>query len=110
MGILLLIGFSQVALSVWFTYKEVMRFYSFIKMEVEDTHKWKITLPFRCIKHLPKALPILADIFLAVFLSSFMGFGAGVVGGVTGMFASNCMSAIIYYHTHIKHKKEVVIA
>ena len=99
-------------MSVWFTYKEVMRFYSFIKQEVDDTTKWKITLPFRCIRHLPKALPILADVLLAVFLSSFMGFGAGVLGEITGMFASNCMSGLIFYHTHFKSKehKSIVVA
>lgn len=101
---LLLVGFAMVLISVWFSYKEFMEWW-----EACNSEKRGFLFPFKCLfKHTGKLVPLASDIVLAVFLSSFMGFGGGVIGGITGLFFSNCISGVIFYHTHIKNHKKLV--
>ena len=98
---LLLIGFVMVGFAVWLTYQEYMNFYYSVQEEIAKGGMFMI---FRCFKHIPKLFPCVMDIFFTIFLGTYLGFGAGVVGGVTGVFASNVLSCIVYYHSHIKKK------
>jgi len=106
MVVMLVIGFTMVALSIWFTYMELQPFLRAIRYETDNTRgvSGTVTLTFRLLKHLPKLIPSVFDLLCVVFLSTYLGFGGGLLGGVTGLFASNCISFIIFYHTHIKHR------
>lgn len=108
MIVLMLIGFAMVGLSIWFTYMELQPFLSAVKSETDNTRGigGTLTLTFRLLKHLPKLIPPVFDLLCVVFLSTYLGFGGGLMGGVTGLFASNVISFIIFYHTHLKHKKD----
>jgi hypothetical protein len=106
MVVMLVIGFVMVALSIWFTYSELQPFLRAVRYETDHTNgvSGTVTLTFRLLKHLPKLVPSVFDLLCVVFLSTYLGFGGGLMGGVTGLFASNCISFIIYYHTHIKRR------
>jgi hypothetical protein len=106
MVVMLVIGFVMVALSIWFTYKELQPFLQAVREETRVTSGAisSITLTFRLIRHLPKLIPSVFDLLCVVFLSTYLGFGGGLMGGVTGLFASNCISFIIFYHTHLKKR------
>lgn len=103
---LLLIGFLMVLTAMLFTYVELLPFlraWDYEKSRLAGARK--ALLPLIMLKRLPMLFPAVVDLILMVFMSTYLGFGAGVVGGVTGIFGSNVLSAIIYYHTHVKTKR-----
>lgn len=102
---LLIIGFVMCGIAVWFSYAEYMHWYNAVK---EEMNRGGLFAAIRCIRHTGKLIPMAFDIGLAIFASTFLGMGSGIVGGVTGLFMSNCISGIIYYHTHIKNRNERV--
>lgn len=106
MTILLCIGFLMVGVSVLFCYLELLPFLDAIKSEVSRASNplRVIMLPAKIVIHLPKLIPSVIDLVVTVFLSGSLGFGGGLLGGITGLFASNIISIIIYYHTHFRRK------
>lgn len=104
MTALLIIGFIMVLVGILFTYLELLPFIDALQAESRlcSTVVLKVTLPWRLLRHVPKLIPSIIDLGCLTFLSTFLGIGGGIIGGVTGVFASNVISIVIYWHTHLR--------
>ena len=91
MWILLLIGFSQIVLAVWFWYMELSWF-----LTKCHNKAWYI-MPFIAIFNIGKLLPFIIDMAITLFCTANLGFGGGVLGGISGLFLSNVISCFILY-------------
>lgn len=98
MGIFILLGFSMVALAIYFWAKEWTYFWDEVRWEAGHLYNIQniVVFPLNALRHL---LPFAIDVFVTLFLAANLGFGGGVLGGVTGLFASNCISIVILKKT-----------
>lgn len=105
MEFVLIIGLLMVAFNILMSYVELTPFLKSI--EYEKSVGSNLTLPFRCIGHLPKLIPSIVDILSMVLMTSLFDLGSGYAGGITGLFASNVVSIIIYFYVRRnKYEKE----
>ena len=106
MIILLFAGLIMVGISIMFCYLELLPFLDTIKSDLSkaSTFSGAFIFPVKVILHIPKLIPSAIDLFVTVFLSGSLGFGGGLIGGITGLFASNLISIVIYFHTHIRRR------
>jgi hypothetical protein len=104
---LLIVAFVMIATSMLLTYAEFVPFLEAVENDYKsiDGIGDTFAFSFKVIGHLPKLIPCAIDIFVMIFVAGVIGLGGGLIGAVTGLFGSNVLSLIIYYHTHIKHKK-----
>lgn len=96
MEFVLLIGLLMVLFNILMSYVELKPFLA--ALEYEKSVGSKLTLPFRCMYHLPKIIPSLIDIGAMVVMTKLFDLGSGYAGGITGLFASNVLSVIIYFY------------
>jgi hypothetical protein len=96
MTYVLIIGLLMVLFNILMSYVELKPFLA--ALEYEKSVGSKFTLIFRCIGHLPKIIPSLIDIGAMILMTKLFDLGNGYAGGVTGLFASNVLSIIIYFY------------
>jgi hypothetical protein len=118
-----LLALIMVGVNITFSYLELKPFLA-ANREICDNIGYKISrvpTPFirglvfiaiyipciLCKTHL--LLPSLIDIFGMIAMTSLFSFGAGLGGGIAALFASNLLSFIIYWHTHIKVRKAISV-
>jgi hypothetical protein len=107
MIILMVSAFVMVATALLFSYLELLPFINAVERDFRQVLTvWNmVTFAFKVIGHTPKLIPCAIDIVVTVFLSGVLGFGTGLIGAITGLFAANVVSLLVYYHTHIKRRK-----
>lgn len=96
METVLLIGLAMVLFNIIMSYVELKPFLA--ALEYEKTVGSRLTLPFRCIGHFPKLIPSLVDIGAMILMTKLFNLGNGYAGGISGLFASNVLSIIIYLY------------
>jgi len=96
MEFMLIVGLLMVLFNILMSYIELKPFLSALEYEKRTGNAF--TLPFRCIGHLPKIIPSIIDIGAMIIMTSLFDLGSGYAGGITGLFASNVLSIIIYFY------------
>lgn len=104
-AILLFVAMGMIGLNILFSYLELIPFLKAMQKDCSGC-LWLMKAPFYTVVHLGKLMPTIIDIGGMIILTSIFSMGSGLIGGVAGLFASNLLSTIIFYHTHIKTKKE----
>jgi ABC-type uncharacterized transport system permease subunit len=112
MGIVLVIGLIMVGFNIFMSYVELKPFLSSIEEEKRNTHSFssQMSFPFRIMWHLPKLIPSIMDILAMILFTNLFNLGSGYAGGITGLFASNVLSVIIYVYVRRNKDQEPVEA
>jgi hypothetical protein len=110
METMLIIGLIMVGFNIFMSCVELQPFLRAYEDEKNNTSDFgsKVTFPFRVMGHLPKLIPSFVDLVAMLVLTKLFAMGGGYASGVTGLFASNLLSLIIYFYTH-RRKQEVVL-
>jgi hypothetical protein len=104
MEFVLIIGLLMVLFNILMSYVELKQFLAAV--EYEKRTGSSLTLPFRILYHFPKLIPSAIDILAMILMTKLFDLGSGYAGGITGLFASNVLSVIIYFY--VRRNKEAL--
>jgi hypothetical protein len=113
MEYVLLVGLVMVAFNIFMSYIELKPFLRACEDEKANANSLssRMVFPFKIIGHLPKLIPSITDILAMIAFTQLFDLGSGYAGGITGLFASNILSIIIYFYIRRHgHKQETQTA
>jgi len=106
---LVILGCFMVGINIMFSYLELLPYIDAAKKDIHDVTTSTnpfiqvfryIMLPFKLLSHIGLLLPTLIDLGAMYFLSTMFSLGNSMAGGLTGLFASNFVSVIVFCNTH----------
>ena len=109
---IIVIGCFLVGLNIMFSYLELLPYIDAAKGDVNKVVNTRnafyqffgyIILPFKLLSHIHLLLPTLIDLGSMWVLTHTFSLGAGLAGGLTGLFASNLVSVLVFCKTHKGH-------
>jgi hypothetical protein len=99
----------MVGFNIVMSYIELKPFLAACEYEKAVTNSFgsRMSFPFRILGHTPKLIPSIVDIGGMILMTNLFNLGSGYAGGITGLFASNLLSVIIYFYVRRHGGSEV---